>query len=1015
MSNITFLISELPAFVDLSTNATESFNSETDSEISDSDHSTPPENFLTLKLNSANISEEYRSLFENYDENTFNNTLTRFGLDYLHPEKLALAGRILMLRTVIMSGSLTSYLDNLKSRLSVRQIQWIIRNRTELDILLQSAEHYNFNNDYFSASSFLRQYLLKSSFESPPLESMTMMFLRVASHLHAPQFPESATEEENLLALAKTKQVFLDLCQKKYIHASPTLYNAGTEFPQGSSCFLATLGDNLRSILGTGVMDLGLISKYKGGLGVNLTMLRHSGIRGAGTASGVVPVELILDYLIKYADQGGSRPGAATAYLSIWHIDIIPFIKSTDPHQTASKAVTSLNTAIWMHNLFFRRVKSGESWTMFCPKKSGLYGLYGEEFERRYTYLESIATQRDEEYERALKNLKTAEIELMKNPCSLNRIYFQEATLAEQSAHANLIEHETIPARDLMTLICQNQLKAGYPYIMNGDEINSKSNQLNIGMVNSSNLCVEITEVSTPDSIASCNLASLSLKAFALRALTAEEIIELESGTKEQITRYLKSARVFDFAELGRCSRALVQNLNQLIDTNFYPVAEKTETLNKSTRPLGIGVSGLADVFSILDLPFEHRISEVLNQAIFACMYYHTLSESNDLARMMGEPYSEFRTGGFSLARALDFENSAGIKSPIECAESVSHPGLISHDRFEGSPLANGFLQFDLWKQAADVKFARGELDTTLYDRADDEVIEAEWFCESESMDLLDDSITQWWNDYHSLPVNQRTKWNLLRRNVVQFGTRNSLLLTCMPTASSAQTLSNSDSTEPQTQNMYVRNVGKGKYFLILNTHFQKDFSELGLWNKNLIDFLIGFDGSVAHFVKYLDTNPNDFPDFVNSVENGDRLKYLVVKYKTAYEISQKTILKYARQRGIYVDQAQSMNIFMSQANATKVTAMHNYAAALGLKTGMYYLRQQSQVESAIVINPKIKAYKESIFPSVNGTVKVVALPQAEPAILEEIDDVTRDEEIGDAICPLKFEETTGVCIPCSS
>jgi ribonucleoside-diphosphate reductase alpha chain len=417
---------------------------------------------------------------------------------------------------------------------------------------------------------------------------------------------------------------------------------------------------------------------------------------------------------------------------------------------------------MWTSDLFMKRVQENGKWTLMCPSECpGLYDVYGEEFEKMYIG-----------YEEAGKGRKT------------------------------------IKAQELWEKILESQIETGTPYMLYKDAANRKSNQKNLGTIRSSNLCTEIMEYTSPDEVAVCNLASLSLPMF------------VENGK-------------FDHEALYNVTKRVTRNLNKVIDRNYYPVKE-AENSNLRHRPIGLGVQGLADAFIMLRLPFTSDEAKKLNQEIFETLYFAAVTASMEMAKVEG-PYSTF----------------------------------------EGSPISQGEFQHNLWN-------------------------------------IKDEELSGRWD------------WASLRKEVMEHGVRNSLLVAPMPTASTSQILGNNEAFEPYTSNIYTRRVLSGE-FIVVNKHLLHDLVDLGLWNETMKQELMRNNGSVQD----LDI-PQDLKDL----------------YKTVWEMSMKDIIDMSRHRGYFVDQSQSLNLFMQNANYSKLTSMHFYAWQSGLKTGMYYLRTKAAVDA---------------------------------------------------------------------
>ncbi len=290
----------------------------------------------------------------------------------------------------------------------------------------------------------------------------------------------------------------------------------------------------------------------------------------------------------------------------------------------------------------------------------------------------------------------------------------------------------------------------------------------------------------------------------------------------------------FNHELLYNVTKRVTRNLNKVIDRNYYPVIE-AENSNMRHRPVGLGVQGLADAFIMLRLPFTSDEAKKLNQEIFETLYFAAVTASMEMAKEEG-PYSTF----------------------------------------EGSPIANGEFQHNLWG-------------------------------------LKDEELSGRWD------------WASLRKEVKKNGVRNSLLVAPMPTASTSQILGNNEAFEPYTSNIYTRRVLSGE-FIVVNKHLLNDLVERGMWNETLKQEIMRHNGSVQNIERI----PQDLKDL----------------YKTVWEMSMKDIIDMSRQRGYFIDQSQSLNLFLQDANYAKLTSMHFYAWKSGLKTGMYYLRTKSAVDA---------------------------------------------------------------------
>ena len=347
----------------------------------------------------------------------------------------------------------------------------------------------------------------------------------------------------------------------------------------------------------------------------------------------------------------------------------------------------------------------------------------------------------------------------------------------------------------------------------------------------------------------------------------------------------------FDFNHLIKLTKIITRNLNKIIDINYYPT-EETRRSNLLHRPLGIGVQGLADVFALMDIAFDSEKAIQLNKDIFETIYYAALSTSMELSR-------ERKKGMYKLREALDND----YLLVVDNKEKIS--------------------SFYLSSSCKDKKY-RDQLDRLLKEHLP---ILAE-------MNNLDSNILGSYSSFVGSPMykgqfqfdlwnakaSNRYDWDGLLRDIKKHGIRNSLLLAPMPTASTSQILGNNECIEPFTNNIYSRRTLAGE-FTVVNKYLIQELKELGLWNRELKDNIIQNRGSIQHI-----TNIS---------------KHIKEKYRTSWEMSMKTLINMAADRGIYICQSQSMNLWIEDPTYAKLTAMHFYSWEKGLKTGIYYLRRK--------------------------------------------------------------------------
>ena len=636
----------------------------------------------------------------------------------------------------------------------------------DMDSWVVHARDYDFG--YFGIKTLQKGYLLSG-------ETPQYMFMRVALAIHGQDF-ESAHKSYDLMS------------QKYFTHATPTLFNAGTNRPQMSSCFLlAAKDDSIEGIYDT-LKECAQISKWSGGIGLHISNIRANGtsIKGTnGVADGIVPMLRVFNNTARYVNQGGGkRKGSFAVYLEPWHADIMEFLQLRLNQGDEEARCRDLFTALWIPDLFMQKVEEDGDWYLMCPNESpGLQDVYGEEF---------------------------------------NELY---CTYVAQGRYKKKVR-----AREVWDRVLRSQVETGTPYMGYKDSVNEKSNQKNIGVIKSSNLCHEIMEVSTPEETAVCNLASLCLPAF----LKENEKMTAPDGSHPFL---------FDFDKLAEVTQVVTRNLNRVIDKNYYPT-EAARKSNMRHRPIGIGVQGLADVFQMLGLPFDSQGARELNTQIFRHIYFAALSMSCKIAKDEG-PYETFR----------------------------------------GSPASQGLLQFDLWG-----------IEQPIFDG--------------------------------------------LKESIKEYGLRNSLLVAPMPTASTSQIMGNNECFEPYTTNIYLRRTLAGE-FVMVNKHLIRDLQAIGKWNPDIKTEIVRNGGSVQAL---------DIPDKLKAV------------YRTVWEISQKSLIDMSADRGPFVDQSQSLNIFMEDPTSAKLTSMHFHGWRKGLKTGMYYLRTRAKAKAqqvTVPVGPQAPVYTE--------------------------------------------------------
>ena len=363
--------------------------------------------------------------------------------------------------------------------------------------------------------------------------------------------------------------------------------------------------------------------------------------------------------------------------------------------------------------------------------------------------------------------------------------------------------------------------------------------------------CTEIIQHSDETETSVCNLASIALPSF------------VNTETKE-----------FDYKQLHKVTKVVTNNLNKIIDLNFYPT-EKTRKSNLSHRPIGIGVQGLADTFILMDIPFHSDEAREINKLIFETIYHASLEKSNEISI---ERQIKIKNNDFTIVNEYDYTNLSYV-----------NPNLYgSYSSFQGSPASKGILQFDMWNVN---------------------------------------------------PTSNRYDWNKLKDSIKEYGLRNSLLVAPMPTASTSQILGYNECFEPFTSNLYSRRTLAGE-FVVINKYLMKELIELDYWNEEIKNNIIANKGSIQQLT--------NLPQHIRN------------KYKIVWEIPMKHLIDMSADRGAFICQSQSLNLWIEDPNYNTLTSMHFYSWKKGLKTGIYYLRRKAKHQAQqFTIEPEQKKNNE--------------------------------------------------------
>jgi ribonucleoside-diphosphate reductase alpha chain len=663
-------------------------------------------------------------------------------------------------------------------------------NARKLDDAIAHGADWEF--EYFGIKTVYDRYLLRHPSTRLVLETPQYFLLRVACGL-------SRTAAEAI-------GFYRMMSSLAYLPSSPTLFNSGTSHPQMSSCFLV---DSPRDDLGS-IYDryaqVARLSKFSGGIGIAWSRVRSRGalIRGTnGASNGIVPFLRTLDASVAAVNQGGRRKGAACVYLEPWHPDIEEFLELKDNTGEEARRTHNLNLANWIPDEFMRRVEADELWSLIDPDEvPALPDLWGDAFDAAYREAEAAGR-----YVRQVR------------------------------------------ARDLYGKMMRTLAQTGNGWMTFKDASNAKCNQTaecnqtgdGGDVVHLSNLCTEITEVTTDAETAVCNLGSINLAKHLTDAdADGNAGVGVGVGADGEAKGQGDGAgtaggRQVDWAKLRQTVRTAVPFLDRVIDRTFYP-SEQAAASNPGWRPVGLGVMGLQDVFFALRLPFDSPEASELSARISEEIYLTALEASADLAEEYGP-----------------------------------------HPAFSRTRAAKGDLQPDLW----------------------------------------------------GVEVTEQARWSTLRKRVSQTGLRNSLLIAIAPTATIASIAGCYECIEPQVSNLFKRETMSGE-FLQINTALVAELKAHGLWNPEVREEIKRAEGSVQ--------GVSALP------EETRRL------FRTAWELPQRALIDLAAARAPFIDQSQSLNLFMAAPTIGKLSSMYLHAWKSGLKT-TYYLRSRpaTRIQQATV------------------------------------------------------------------
>jgi len=851
--------------------------------------------------------------------------------------------------------------------------KFVLKNQKEIENHIDYSR--DFLLDYFSFKTLERSYLLK--LDQDIIERPQDMFMRVSIFIH--MNPKLISKEKTKPIIERIFETYDLMSNKYFTHATPTLFNAGTNRPGMLSCFLLGTEDSLEGILKT-VSDCAQISKWSGGIGFHISNWRSRGslIRGTnGTSSGIIPFLKIFNDTARAFNQGGKRPGSFAAYIEMHHPDIMDFLQLRKNHGEENLRCRDLFLGLWICDLFMERVRDNQNWSLFDPDEcQGLSDVYGDDYRKLYL-----------EYEE-------------------KKMY-----------------REQMPAREIWKAVFTSQKESGIPYILYKDRINSTNNQSNIGVVKSSNLCVtgdtivlteegyypirDLTRINRVHNV--WNGEEFTPATFAktgekqkIMEITVQVAKKEISNTRiSQLTSNFPLDRLHYTSRVLRCTpyhkfiledetiieASKLQPGMKLLEWNHpqgnfrvYSYITKAEHLEEPEDTYCFNEPKLHQgVFNSILTQNCSEIVEVSNSEEYACctlasiclsMFVEDTHSEDDLTRPLNHEFPKRPVINYkklmevvqvivrNLNQVIDrnwyptpeTERSNSTHRPlgigVQGLADVFYKFRCTYD----SPLAKELNQriFETIYYAAvsaSTKLAK-EIYKSYQQQFDPK--NPSLLIKIDKREYSIDNLPKTIGSYSSMTRNngsplfngkfhwemygktqnellQKFDWDSLRAHIQTFGIRNSLLIALMPTASTSQIMGNIESIEPLTSNVFKRQTLAGE-FIVINKYLMNDLTELGLWNAEMENFIKLSNGSIQ--------NIQGIPDSIKNL------------YRTVWEISQSHIIDLAADRQAFVDQSQSMNLFIEDLSFSKFNSMHFYSWNKGLKTGCYYLRTRPAVQA---------------------------------------------------------------------
>jgi len=821
----------------------------------------------------------------------------------------------------------------------------VMKNKDKLNAIINYEKDYLF--DYFGFKTLEKSYLMRIN--GKIIERIQHLYMRVSIGIHKSDL-KSAIQSYELMS------------SKYFTHATPTLYHAGTPKPNFASCFLMGMEDSVKGIYKS-ISDMAEISACAGGIGVSLSKIRskNSYIKGTnGSSNGIIPLCRVLNETARHINQSGKRPGSIAVYIEPHNVEILEFLELRKNTGSEAERARDLFLALWISDLFMKRVETDSEWSLFDSNEcEGLDKIYGDEFEAKYLDYEAKGMAR-----------------------------------------------KIVPARKIWNYILTSQIETGTPYILYKDNVNKKSNQMNIGTITNSNLCV----------VGATNI--LTDKGYMEIGKLAGSYFNIWNG------EVFSESLVMKTGENQKIIKVIFSDGSKIECTEYHKfyleggVMLHAKDLRKDMKLMK---------FNLPTHDYENatfnRIDKVnwLNNIINDCDSSDYIIKSDDKDYLYNIKLLLQEIGYHSLLRDYELEIITNLNSNIDISISVSD--IICENKYEDTycfnePLKhmgmfNGILtgncaeiveysdnkeyavctlasialpmfvenkvfNFDKLIEVTNVvtRNLNKIIDVTYYPVPETEYSNKKnrpvgvgiqglsdvyatmciAFDSNEARELNKQifetlyygamvashalavetapystfagspiSKGQFQFDLWNVKPSDRYDWDTLRANIMRDGVANSLLIALMPTASTSQILGNNECIEPITSNMYTRRTIAGD-FIVINKYLVRDLMKIGMWNVDMKNTIIAHSGSVQGI--------NSIPQNIRDL------------YKTVWEIKQKVLIDQAIDRGPFVCQTQSMNLFFEEPTQSMLTSALFHGWKNGLKTGSYYIRTKPKAQA---------------------------------------------------------------------